>query len=159
MSTDEWIQDSHLRWFAEQHRGEVRAEVNKLLAGVLENEPQTLRQLLIFSVLLERADDLRDKVLEQYIQEHDLMIQPHEMDGVAKLAGLSAQSVRHRQTKMRVVHWESVLRDRAKEQGCTCKSEFTVETRPKNRLEGRGVSRIYTLHHQDDCPAKGEEKQ
>jgi hypothetical protein len=42
----------------EANRGEPRAEVNKLLAAVLENEPGFLRRLLVFSVLIERATAL-----------------------------------------------------------------------------------------------------
>jgi hypothetical protein len=103
---DDWLVESQLRWHADINRGEARAEVNKLLAAVLENEPKLLRRLLVFSVLVERATALRDQTLDEYIQEQGLVVQPHILTDVAKLAGLSAQTVRNREKKIRIKEWE-----------------------------------------------------
>jgi hypothetical protein len=104
--TEDWARESQLKFRADEYRGEARAEVNKLLAAVLENESMPLRQLLVFSVLIERATDLRDQVLDRYIEESGQVIQSWETKYLATLAGLSEQTVRSRAHKVRVKHWE-----------------------------------------------------
>jgi hypothetical protein len=53
----------------EVNRGEDRAEVNNLLAAVLENEPSFLRRMVVFSVLIERATAVRNRAKKVRIRE------------------------------------------------------------------------------------------
>ena len=154
-------EEAHIRWHTKDIRADYRAEVNKLLTAVFENESHIKRRLIIISLLAERAADLRDKVLDEYIESEGMVIQTWQLDHVAELSGLSMQTIRARERRVRHRHWEAQRLAQVKEEGCDCEPTVEWTKRPASRLDGNSRRKwvsVMSFFHVRTCPLYTEPK-